>query len=141
MPMLNTTYPHDQNSNLQMMSTINFNLESIRKELASFKRTSDENRDDIEGLKFVQHQDREAIMNMHEQLLQNTRQIKTLSSLVIKLEDQLRIQKDKENAINAKAWKSTMKVKGYDPEKHPDVQDVIKDFLEVKLSLSGGTKG
>ena len=139
-PMFGSAVSQDVMQNFHLMTTINQNLEAIKADINSYKKTSTENASAIEGIKFVQQQDREVIASMHDQLIQNSQQIKTLSSIVIKLEDQLRIQKDKETAMNAKAWKHTMKIRGYNSEKHPDPQEAVTDFLTQKLSLTGASE-
>ena len=92
---------------------------------------------DLETLKFLQKEDRGVMVAMHNQLLQNSRQIKTLSSLVIRMEDELRIKKEKEDALNAKQWKAFMKLKGLDEQKHPDPGAALETFFREKLLIEG----
>ena len=114
-----------------MISALHQSVAGLRQDLSKLKDASSE----IEALKFMQLQDREAIVNLHQQTMRDARQIRTLSTLVIKLEDDLRIKKDKETAIAAKSWKKFMKVKGYDPEKNPDHAETIQKFFRELLKI------
>ena len=99
-----------------MLTTLNNNMTLMQRD---FKRTCEERElleSEVGILKHIQREDRKVIVKMHEELLRSSRRVKTLSNLMVKMENDALAHKEKEVQQTKKAWKTHMRLKGYSKE-------------------------